>query len=166
MFSGKVAKVRDIFIGGDNPVAVQTMYDSQIASCDVEEVLHRLRVLKSMGCDLIRFSYVSSADRENFAAICSGSPMPVVADIHFDYKMALEAIQAGADKIRINPGNIGAKWKTEEVVKAALDHGTAIRIGLNNGSLPRGREGDKPEDIMVDSALEYLSWFASFNLRK
>ena len=162
MFSSRVAKVRDIFIGGSHPVAVQTMYDSQIASCSVEDVLHRLRVLKSMGCDLIRFSYVSSDDRENFASICKGSPMPVVADIHFDYRMALEAIEAGADKIRINPGNIGAKWKTEEVVKAAMDHGTAIRIGLNNGSLPRGREGDRPQDIMVDSALEYLSWFASW----
>ena len=141
MFSRRTARIGGLVIGGDNPVAVQTMYDSQIADCDVEQVLHRMRLLKAMGCDLIRFSYVS------------------VADIHFDHRMALEAIEAGADKVRINPGNIGARWKTEEVVRCASDHGVAIRIGLNSGSLPRGYEGERKEDIMVSSALEYLSWF-------
>lgn len=159
MFSRRMARIGGLVIGGDNPVAVQTMYDSQIADCDVEQVLHRMRLLKAMGCDLIRFSYVSSRDRDSFERICRARIMPVVADIHFDHRMALEAIEAGADKVRINPGNIGARWKTEEVVRCASDHGVAIRIGLNSGSLPRGYEGERKEDIMVSSALEYLSWF-------
>ena len=159
MFSRRTARIGGLVIGGDNPVAVQTMYDSQIADCDVEQVLHRMRLLKAMGCDLIRFSYVSSRDRDSFERICRARIMPVVADIHFDHRMALEAIEAGADKVRINPGNIGARWKTEEVVRCASDHGVAIRIGLNSGSLPRGYEGERKEDIMVSSALEYLSWF-------
>lgn len=162
MFSKKTARVKDLIIGGGSPVALQTMYDSQIASCDIEQVLHRLRLLKAMGCDLIRFSYVSSADRENFTKICRAGIMPVVADIHFDYRMALEALECGADKVRINPGNIGPKWKTEEVVHAAMASDAAIRIGLNSGSLPRAFEGQKKEDIMVNSALEYLDWFVSW----
>ena len=113
MFSRKSARVGDLVIGGDSPIAIQTMYDSQIAQCDVESLIHRLRVLKAMGCDLIRFSYVSSDDRKNFEAICKSRVMPIVADIHFDHRMALEALEAGADKVRINPGNIGAKWKTQ-----------------------------------------------------
>ncbi len=161
MFSKKTALVGGLRIGGDAPVAVQTMYDSQIATCDTDAVLHRISVLKAMGCDLIRFSYVSSDDRQSFEKICTSSPMPIVADIHFDYRLALEALDAGAAKVRINPGNIGAKWKTEEVVKAALDHGAAIRIGLNNGSLPRGVDGT-PDVVMADTALEYLDWFASW----
>ncbi len=162
MFSSKDAKVRDLLIGAGNPVRVQTMYDSQIASCDTAEIIREIKLLHAMGCDLIRFSYVSSADKENFAKICAASPIPVVADIHFDYKMALEAIAAGADKIRINPGNIGPKWKTEEVVKAALDNSVAIRIGLNSGSLPKNEKGLSKPDLMVETALEYASWFESW----
>ena len=159
MFSGKVAKVRDIFIGGDNPVAVQTMYDSQIASCDVEEVLHRLRVLKSMGCDLIRFSYVSSADRENFAAICSGSPMPVVADIHFDHRLALAALEAGLEGLRINPGNIGPRAHVDALVDAAKAHGAVIRVGVNSGSVEKSllaKYGGPCPQAMVESALGHV----------
>ena len=159
MFSRKTVRIGSLEIGGRNPIAIQTMYDSQIAECDVDQVVHRMRLLKAMGCDLIRFSYVSSRDRENFARICAAKVMPIVADIHFDHRMAIEAIEAGADKVRINPGNIGANWKTEEVVRCAADHGVAIRIGLNSGSLPRGHEGESRDDVMVSSALEYLSWF-------
>lgn len=162
MFSGKTAFAGGLGIGGDNPVRVQTMYDSQIAACDTDEVVRRLKLLKALGCDIIRFSYVSSADRGNFARICASSPMPVVADIHFDHKMALEAMAAGAHKIRINPGNIGAKWKTEEVVKAAKDAGCAIRIGLNSGSLPKNGKGLSKADLMAETALEYLGWFESW----
>lgn len=110
------------------------------------------------GCDVIRFSYPPSADdHDAFSYLCKYSPIPVVADIHFDYKLALDALSCGAHKIRINPGNIGAKWKVEEVVKRAKDQGKAIRIGLNSGSLPRGN--DPTELLMSKTALEYLSWF-------
>lgn len=162
MFSQKVVNVKGLLLGGDNPVRVQTMYDNVISGQDVEAILHKMRLLKSMGCELIRFSYISSDDKENFTRICSENIMPVVADIHFDYKMALEALECGAPKIRINPGNIGAKWKTEEVVKAAKDKGAVIRIGLNSGSLPKNDKGLSKSDLMVETALEYASWFSSW----
>ena len=118
-----------------------------------------------MGCDLIRFSYVSSQDGENFRYITSRSPIPVVADIHFDYRLALEAMDNGAAKIRINPGNIGEKWKTKMVVQKALDYGKAIRIGLNTGSLPRHDKSVDDVDLMVDTALEYISDFEAWGFR-
>ncbi len=162
MFSTKSAFVRGMEIGGSAPVRVQTMYDEAIESADPEDVVRKIYTLSSMGCDLIRFSYVSSRDRENFSYICSHSPIPVVADIHFDYRMALEALDAGADKIRINPGNIGEKWKTKEVVLKAEEKGAAIRIGLNTGSLPRHEKNVDETRLMVDTALEYISDFEAW----
>lgn len=156
MYSSKIAKVRNVLIGGDNPVRVQTMWDSSLQGADVDGIVSRIAKLSMMGCDIIRFSYVSSDDFIPFREICARSVMPVVADIHFDYKMALEALEAGAAKIRINPGNIGAKWKTKEVVTAALDRGAAIRIGLNSGSLPRNDGNLEKDDLMVATALDYL----------
>lgn len=91
--------------------------------------------------------------------------MPVVADIHFDYRNAMDAMDCGVAKIRINPGNIGARWKTEEVVRKALDKGVAIRIGLNSGSLPRNEEGKDKVDLMVDTALEYIGWFENLGFK-
>ena len=121
MNSRLVANVGTLAIGGDNPVRVQTMYDDSIKDTDPQLVVDRINTLAAMGCDLIRFSYVSSQDGENFRYITSRSPIPVVADIHFDYRLALEAMDNGAAKIRINPGNIGDKWKTKMVVQKALD---------------------------------------------
>ena len=110
------AIVRNTVIGGNEPIKVQTMYDDKISDINPEIVVGKINDLSLMGCDLIRFSYVSSMDGENFRYITSHSPIPVVADIHFDYRLALEAMDNGADKIRINPGNIGDKWKTKMVV--------------------------------------------------
>lgn len=155
--------IGNVGVGGNEGVKVQTMYDSALTMDGVEEIVHRIALLKAMGCDIIRFSYVSSADKEPFRAICRQSVMPVVADIHFDYKMALEAMDCGCAKIRINPGNIGAKWKTEEVVRKAKDMGIAIRIGLNSGSLPKNELNKNVSDLMVDTALEYASWFESWD---
>lgn len=159
MYSKKVANVRGLLIGGDNPVRVQTMYDCSLVGADADAILGKISNLASMGCDLIRFSFVSKSDEDVFRTICSKSVIPVVADIHFDYKMAMLAIDAGADKIRINPGNIGAKWKTEEIVKKAQDNGVAIRIGLNTGSLPKHSDDRSAVDVMIDSALEYIADF-------
>lgn len=138
------------------------MYDSTIVGVDPGPIIERINTLSQMGCDLIRFSFVTEQDAPVFRQICSRSPIPVVADIHFDYKMALLALECGADKIRINPGNIGARWKTEEVVKSAKDKGCAIRIGLNSGSLPRDARGLDMDDLMVATSLEYLDDFESW----
>ncbi len=162
MFSKKVATIRNLKIGGDNPVRVQTMYDDAINHINAENVVKRIYSLQSQGCDLIRFSYVSSLDKENFTYIANHSPIPVVADIHFDYRLALEALDSGADKIRINPGNIGEKWKTKLVVEKAKEKGAAIRIGLNTGSLPRHDKNTDESRLMVDTALEYISDFESW----
>ena len=163
MNSKYIAQVRDIKIGGDESVKVQTMYDDKISGINPEIVVKRINDLSLMGCDLIRFSYVSKADGENFKYITSHSPIPVVADIHFDYKLALEAMDNGADKIRINPGNIGDKWKTKLVVEKARDTGKAIRIGLNTGSLPKHGKNDDVVELMVNTALEYISDFEAWN---
>ncbi len=162
MYSKKIAKVGNLMIGGDNPVRIQTMYDDAIKGVDPSLVVERIYSLHSQGCDLIRFSYVSSADRENFKYICEHSPIPVVADIHFDYKLAIEALEAGAGKIRINPGNIGEKWKTKLIVEKAKETGAAIRIGLNTGSLPKHDKGCDEALLMVDTALEYISDFEAW----
>lgn len=157
------AKAGSLYIGKGYPISVQTMYDSSLASIAPSSVVSRISELHALGCDIIRFSFISSDDAVPFGYIAKHSVIPVVADIHFDYRMALSAIESGAHKVRINPGNIGAKWKTEEIVKSALDHGTAIRIGLNSGSLPPHNETDDIPSLMVNTALEYLDWFSSWH---
>ncbi|NLK05781.1 MAG: flavodoxin-dependent (E)-4-hydroxy-3-methylbut-2-enyl-diphosphate synthase [Spirochaetales bacterium] len=146
-------------LGRGLPILVQTMYDSAMPHeiHELEQLVRRIGTLNSMGCDIIRFSYPTEEDHESFAYLCKRSPIPVVADIHFDYRLALDAIACGCQKIRINPGNIGARWKVDEVVKSALDNHVAIRIGLNSGSLPKGN--DPVPKLMSDTALEYLDWF-------
>lgn len=151
--------IGDRLLGVGLPPLVQTMYDQSLPHSEeaLDELVRRIGSLNAMGCDIIRFSYPKSDDRSAFTYLCARSPIPVVADIHFDYKLALEAIECGAHKIRINPGNIGARWKVDEVLASAKDHGTAIRIGLNSGSLPKGN--DPPARLMSNTALTYLDWF-------
>ena len=158
MFSTKVAKVRDVYIGGSHCVKIQTMYDDKISRCDVDSLLLRIANLKNMGCDLIRFCYIDSSDYDKFKILCEKSIIPLVADIHFDYKMALEALDAGAHKIRINPGNLSSRWKVDNILDIAKDKGVAIRIGLNSGSLPQ-KYGKDPKQAMLGACEEYLTWF-------
>ena len=159
------AKAGKLIIGDGAPVSVQTMYDSSLSGCNPSEVVERITSLSLMGCDAIRFSYISEDDSLPFSYITEHSPIPVIADIHFDYKMAISALDHGADKVRINPGNIGARWKTEEVVRCAASHGAAIRIGLNSGSLPKHDPSVPVHRLMADTALEYISWFESWGFR-
>ena len=154
----KTVSVGNISLGGTSPIAVQTMYDIPLSQLE-EGFEARMHVLKGMGCDIIRFSYPDIKEHDALCNVVKLCPMPVVADIHFDWRNAMDAIDCGVAKIRINPGNIGARWKTEEVVKKAKDAGIAIRIGLNSGSLPKNDDNKLMEDLMVDTALEYISWF-------
>ena len=151
-------KVGPLLIGGNAPVSVQTMYDIPLSKLE-EKFSSRMGVLKAMGCDIIRFSYPDVREHDALCKVVRLCPMPVVADIHFDYKNALDPMDCGVAKIRINPGNIGERWKTEEVVRKALDKGVAIRIGLNSGSLPHEGREKGTVNLMVDTALEYISWF-------
>ena len=151
-------KVGCLTIGGNSPVSVQTMYDIPLSRLE-ENFVSRMAVLKAMGCDIIRFSYPDIKEHDQLCKVTELCPMPVVADIHFDWRNAMDAMDCNVAKIRINPGNIGERWKTEEIVRKAIDKNVAIRIGLNSGSLPHNDSGKSKIDLMVDTALEYISWF-------
>ncbi|MBQ5400001.1 MAG: flavodoxin-dependent (E)-4-hydroxy-3-methylbut-2-enyl-diphosphate synthase [Treponema sp.] len=139
---GGHGNIRKILVGGENPVTIQTMWKDTIA--DVSEgseklfsILRQINDLKSMGCDIIRFAV---PDMESAGALCliaERTDVPLVADIHFDWRLALECLKGPVSVIRINPGNIGSRERVEEVVDACRKKGAAIRIGVNSGSLPK-----------------------------
>jgi len=126
--------VGGVLIGGGAPVAVQSMTKTETA--DVEATLRQIRAVAEAGGDLVRCAVPRDKDVEALKRIVGESPIPVIADIHFNYTLALKAIDAGAHCIRINPGNIGGHEKTAEVVERARAAGTPMRIGVNSGSLP------------------------------
>lgn len=160
----KTVKIGKLYIGGGAPVAIQSMTNT--AAEDFEATLAQLRLLKASGCDIIRLAVPTEAAAEIFTlAKKSDIDIPLVADIHFDYKIALVAVRAGADKIRINPGNIGAEWKVAEVAKACRDAGIPIRIGVNGGSLDtemRKKFGAVTPEALVESALAQAEMLERF----
>ncbi len=150
-------RVGKVLVGGDAPIAVQTMTNT--LTHDVKATLEQIQRAAIAGADIVR---VSTPDVESTAAlreICRESPVPIVADIHFHYKRAIEAAEAGAACLRINPGNIGDAKRVAEVVKAAKDHGCSIRIGVNAGSLEKhllDKYGEPCPDAMVESGLDHI----------
>ena len=130
----RAVKVGDLIIGGGFPVSVQSMTTSDTR--DVESTVRQINQLYEAGCDLVRISVLNHDAAGHLSEIRRQVNRPLVADIHFQYKLALKAIEAGFDKIRINPGNIGAEWKVREVTAAAKQARVPIRIGVNSGSLP------------------------------
>lgn len=148
--------VGNVPVGGDAPIAVQTMTNT--LTSDAKATIEQVRRAEEAGADIIR---VSCPDEESTAAlkeICRAATVPIVADIHFHYKRALEAADAGAACLRINPGNIGSAARVKEVVNAAKANGCAMRIGVNAGSLERHlleKYGEPVPDAMVESALEH-----------
>jgi (E)-4-hydroxy-3-methylbut-2-enyl-diphosphate synthase len=132
----KAVKIGNVIIGGGFPIAIQSMATADTR--DVEATVKQTLDLFEAGCDIVRLSVLNHDAADQLKAIRERIPAekPLVADIHFQYKLALKAIEAGFDKIRINPGNIGAEWKVREVTKAAKGYGVPIRIGVNSGSLP------------------------------
>jgi len=131
-----------ILIGGDNPVTVQTMWKEGITDLatnneKLDRILKQLNELKLMGCDIVRFAVPDMESANGLNLIAARTSMPLVADIHFDYKLALECLKGNVAAIRINPGNIGSFENTRAVVEGCRDNGVAIRIGINSGSLPQ-----------------------------
>lgn len=126
-------RVGSVTIGGGAPVVVQSMTSTDTA--DAMATLEQVRALAAAGCDVVRISVPTREAVEGFREVCASSPVPIVADIHFDYRLALAALEAGAAKLRINPGNIGSWEKVDAVIDAAGEAGAAIRIGVNAGSL-------------------------------
>ena len=142
-------------IGGGAPVTIQSMTNTPTQ--DVESTLRQIRELAAAGCEIVRVAVPDMEAARAVGKIKEGSPIPVVVDIHFDYKLALEAIAAGADKVRINPGNIG-RYYVKQVADACRQRGIPIRIGVNSGSLDHNvaaRYGVTPE-AMVESAFQHI----------
>ena len=124
--------IGDVPVGGDAPISVQSMTNT--LTSDSESTINQIKQLSEAGADIVRVSVPDQEAADSFKIIKENSPVPLVADIHFDYTMALEAIKGGADCIRINPGNIGKEQKIREVISAAKDTNTPIRVGINAGS--------------------------------
>ncbi len=131
----RTVQIGDCVIGGGNPVLIQSMTNT--ATEDVEATVSQILRLERAGCEIIRCTVPAMEAAQALAKIKKQIHIPLVADIHFDYKMAIAAIENGADKIRINPGNIGSRDKVAEVVKAAKERNIPIRVGVNSGSLER-----------------------------
>ncbi len=146
-------KIGDKIIGGGFPIVIQTMWKTPL-SAGIESILFGIDELKDIGADIIRFAVPDIEDAEILSKISIKSSIPLVADIHFDYKIALKCIEGGVHKIRINPGNIGASWKVEEVVRAAADFGVPLRVGVNGGSLPASLRDLKDISIAMVKAAE------------
>lgn len=154
------AFVGDVQIGGGAPVVVQSMTCTD--THDAVATLTQVRELADAGCDIVRVTVPTQASLEPFARICEESPVPIVADIHFDYRLAIGAVRAGAAKLRINPGNIGNWDRVDAVIDAAGEAGAAIRIGVNAGSLDEKiaqRSDLSLPEKLVASSLEFVEHF-------
>ncbi len=149
--------VGGVLIGGGAPVVIQSMLNTK--TTDVEGSLAQIRALKTAGCQIARLSVQNAEAARGFAEICASSELPLVADIHFDYKLAIAAAQGGASKIRINPGNIGGEDRVKAVVDICKEKKIPIRIGVNGGSLDEKllkKFGHPTAQALVESAFSHL----------
>jgi len=149
-------KVGNVKIGGGAPISIQSM--TKTDTRDVIKTVHQIKELEKAGCQIVRVAVKDMDAAKAISGIKSRIDIPLVADIHFDYKLALLAIQSGADKIRINPGNMTRHQEVEAVVHAAKSYRIPIRIGLNSGSVIK-HAGKSVADAMVSSALSYIKLF-------
>ncbi|MBI4911336.1 MAG: flavodoxin-dependent (E)-4-hydroxy-3-methylbut-2-enyl-diphosphate synthase [Acidobacteria bacterium] len=150
-------RVGSVRVGGDAPISVQSM--TKTDSRDVEATVHQIYDYAAHGCEIVRVSVPTKKAGEVFHEICSRSPIPVVADIHFDYRLALVAADGGAACLRINPGNIGGQDRVRAVVEKAGEKGISLRVGVNAGSLEKDlleKFGSATPEAMVASALRHL----------
>ncbi|MFL2919509.1 MAG: flavodoxin-dependent (E)-4-hydroxy-3-methylbut-2-enyl-diphosphate synthase [Thalassobaculaceae bacterium] len=148
--------VGSVPVGGDAPISVQTMTNT--LTTDEKSTIEQIQECAAAGADLIRVSCPDIESTDSLRSIVKASPIPIIADIHFHYKRAIEAAEAGAACLRINPGNIGSPQKVMDVIKAAKDNGCSMRIGVNAGSLERPileKFGEPCPEAMVESALEH-----------
>src|SRR6201989_77018 len=156
-----MASKRQIFvgsvpIGGGAPVVAQTMTKTETAT--LTATLDQIRKVADAGADVVRCAVPREPDAEALKTIVAESPIPVIADIHFNHTLALKSIEAGAHCVRLNPGNIGGPEKVAEVAAKATEYGTPMRIGVNSGSLPRHLhelERENPVEALVAAAVEF-----------
>ena len=162
----RVVKIGEVLIGGGFPIAVQSMTTADTR--DIAATVAQTNQLFEAGADIVRLSVLNHHAGDQLADIRKQVTGAIVADIHFQYKLALKAIEAGFDKIRINPGNIGAEWKVREVTKAAKEAGVPIRIGVNSGSLPEdvlAKYGHDDPRGFVEAALREIHVLEDMNFQ-
>ena len=160
----KQIKVGNVLVGGGAPVSIQSMTNTR--TDDVEATLRQIRELAAAGCEIIRVAVPDMAAAKAVGKIKEQCPLPLVVDIHFDYKLALEAIAAGADKVRINPGNIGSEDRVKAVADACRQKNIPIRIGVNGGSLEKpllAKYGGVCPEAMVESAFGHINLLNKFD---
>lgn len=151
-------KVGSVGVGSEYPISIQSMTNTDTR--DVQATLSQIRRLSEAGCEIVRLAVPDAEAADALKIITRESPMPIVADIHFDYRLALSAIENGVHKVRINPGNIGDKHRVKEVVLAAKDKNIPIRIGVNGGSLDKAllyKYGGVTAEAIVESALYHIN---------
>ena len=155
--------VGKVMVGGASPISVQSMTNTN--TCDVDATVNQISRLENAGCEIVRVAVPDIEAARALSHIKERIRIPLIADIHFDYRLAMSAMKAGADGIRINPGNIGSREKIKAVIDTALDHGVSIRIGVNGGSLEKDilkRHGHPTAEAMVESALRHIELFDHF----
>ena len=160
----KRIRIGNIFIGGDAPVTVQSMTNTDTR--DVVATIDQINKLEDMGCDIVRVAVPDNEAAIALKEIKKAIRIPLVADIHFDYKLALSSMENGADKIRLNPGNIGGEDRVKQVVEMASSKGVPIRIGVNSGSVEThiiDKYGKVTSEGMVESALNHVRMLEKFN---
>lgn len=160
----RTVKIGNICIGGENPIAVQSMLN--VPAHDIEGNVKQALELERAGCEIVRLTVPDTAAAKTLYAVKEAVKIPVVADIHFDYRCALESVAAGADKIRINPGNIGDDAKVKAVADTCKLHGVPIRIGVNSGSLEKNilaKYGSPTPEALCESASYHISLLEKFD---
>lgn len=158
--------VGTVAIGGDAPITVQSMTNTD--TCDVAATVAQIRALENVGADIVRVSTPNMEAAEAFGLIKKQVNVPLVADIHFDYKIALRVAELGADCLRINPGNIGREDRVRAVVESAREHNIPIRVGVNAGSLEKDLQkkyGEPTPEAMVESALRHVEILERLNFK-
>lgn len=160
----KVIRVGDVLIGGDNPISIQSMTNT--ITKDIKSTVCQIKKLEDAGCDIIRSAVTDLEDAKAIKDIKKEINIPIIADIQYDYRLALESVKYGIDGLRLNPGNIGSLDKVKEVVKACKDAGISIRVGVNAGSLKKEyleKYNGVNENSMVYSAMEQIKLLEDMN---
>jgi len=160
--TSKPLRIGKVTVGGDAPIAVQSM--TKTDTRDIPATITQIKELEDCGCEIVRVAVPDKEAAEGIAAIKKSVSLPIIADIHFDYRLALAALQSGVDGLRLNPGNIGVKEKIATVVAAAKEREVPIRIGVNAGSLPANFQPNTPlAERMVNMALEQIRLMESLD---
>ncbi|HUW45981.1 MAG TPA: flavodoxin-dependent (E)-4-hydroxy-3-methylbut-2-enyl-diphosphate synthase, partial [Dehalococcoidia bacterium] len=155
-------RIGNVTVGGDAPIVVQSM--TKTDTRDIPATINQIKELEDCGCEIVRVAVPDKEAAESIAAIKKSVSLPLIADVHFDYRLALAALQAGVDGLRLNPGNIGDKEHIAKVVAAAKEREVPIRIGVNAGSLPANFQPDTPPaERMVNMALEQIRLMESLD---